>query len=226
MFLDKSESIGNIVLASYVRSGNSMTRKYLEDITGIATGSNSDNRISRSFALTVCGFKGENHWGDNVWVYKSHMPTVQGDLLNNQFLNKAIVCVRNPFDVVCSAIQLRLTFTHNLSSKNNIAQEFPEFWNEYITQTAALYNNFLDYWTKAADQKVLPVHFYKYEDMVSDPLKVLKGIFEFLMGIDNIEETYLWQRIQNVVAAGSTRKAIYTPRQGGVIKNMHQFTEE
>jgi len=76
MFLDKSESIGNIVLASYVRSGNSMTRKYLEDITGIATGSNSDNRISRSFALTVCGFKGENHWGDNVWVYKSHMPTV------------------------------------------------------------------------------------------------------------------------------------------------------
>lgn len=194
LFLDGKESVNNVALASYVRSGNSLSRKYIEDIAGILTGSTSDNRISRSFALSVCGFKGENHWGDNVWVYKTHIPTILSTA-SLQKVSKAIVCVRNPFDVVCSAIQLRLTFTHNLTSKNNIALEFPEFWDGYIKNTAWLYNITLEYWTQVAERKVMPVHFYRFEDLVSDPLKVLKGIFEFMLGVKDLEGTFAWRRI-------------------------------
>jgi len=160
--------VNKISFSSYLRSGNSLTRKYLEDITGIVTGSNMDNRFTRNFALTFCGFKGEVHYDDSVWIYKSHVPSVQGDF-KNQMLNKALVCVRNPFDVACSAIQLRLTYTHTLTCKNNIAKEFPEFWTEYLTQTSGLYNNFMDYWVQVAEQKVVPVHFFRYEDLITDP---------------------------------------------------------
>lgn len=131
LFLDETSEVNKINFTSYLRSGNSLTRKYLEDITGIITGSNMDNRYSRNFALTLCGFRGEVVWDDSVWLYKSHIPNVQANF-TRQFLNKAIICVRNPFDVACSAVQLRLTYTHTLSSKNNIANEFPEFWDEYL----------------------------------------------------------------------------------------------
>ena len=202
-----------------------MTRKYLEDITGIVTGSNMDNRFSRNFALTHCGFKGEVHYGDSVWVFKSHVPNVQANF-TRQFISKAVVCVRNPFDVACSAIQLRLTYTHSLSARNNVATEFPALWNEYLVQTTRLYNNTLEYWTQAAARRAVPVHFFRYEDMLSDPLGVLKGLLAFMLGVESVEGTFVWHRAQQVVAQDQRTRSIYTPRSGGVIKNMSQFSPE
>jgi hypothetical protein len=77
LFLDETCQVNKINFTSYPRSGNSLTRKYLEDITGIITGSNMDNRYPRNLALTLCGFKGETVWNDSVWVYKSHIPYVK-----------------------------------------------------------------------------------------------------------------------------------------------------
>jgi len=77
-----------------------------------------------------------------------------------------------------------------------------------------------------AERKVVPVHFFRYEDMLTDPLGVLKGVFAFMLGIDDIEGTFIWHRIQQVVAQDKKTRAIYTPRSGGVIKNMGQFTQE
>lgn len=225
LFLDETAQVNKINFTSYLRSGNSLARKYFEDITCIITGSNMDNRFSRNFALTLCGFKGEVIWDDSVWIYKSHVPNVQGNF-TRQYLNKAIICVRNPFDVACSAVQLRLTYTHTLSSKNNIAKDFPEFWNEYLNQTMMLYNNFLDYWTKFADSKQVPVYFFRYEDLISDPYNVLREIFEFMLGMDSMEGTFIEKRIRNRLENTKPSKAIYTPRSGGVIKSMHQFTDK
>lgn len=76
MFLDETSKVNKVAFASYVRSGNSLTRKYFEDITGIVTGSNQDNRYVRNFALTLCGFKGEVKYNDSIWVFKTHVPQV------------------------------------------------------------------------------------------------------------------------------------------------------
>jgi hypothetical protein len=226
VYLDGTSLVNKINFTSYLRSGNSLTRKYLEDITGIITGSNMDNRYSRNFALTLCGFKGEVVWDDSVWLYKSHIPNVQGNF-TRQFLNKAIICVRNPFDVACSAVQLRLTYTHTLSSKNNIAQEFPEFWDEYLKQTMSLYNNFLDYWTKFADSRQLPVYFFRYEDLISNPEQILREVLEFMLGVESIEGMYIEQRLRKTLEPKKDGKTpIYTPRSGGVIKSMHQYTQK
>lgn len=51
LYLDEACPVNKIAFASYVRSGNSLTRKFFEDITSIITGSNTDNRVLRSFSL-------------------------------------------------------------------------------------------------------------------------------------------------------------------------------
>ena len=63
---------GNRVgLASFMRSGNSYLRKFLEAVTGVTTG----GELKRDILLQVAGFMGEGHPADDhVWVTKTHHP--------------------------------------------------------------------------------------------------------------------------------------------------------
>ena len=75
MFLDESVPVPKILLTPYMRSGNALTRKYFESITGIATGSAMPNKYIIDFSTQVSGFKGDSYWNsDNIWMYKSHHP--------------------------------------------------------------------------------------------------------------------------------------------------------
>jgi hypothetical protein len=59
MFLD-GESIDNVIFASFPRSGNTFTRKYLESITGIVTGADNHPLMSLfTMGTALPGFKGE-----------------------------------------------------------------------------------------------------------------------------------------------------------------------
>ena len=48
-----------VVYATYPRSGNSLMRKYFENVTGTATGSDMVVRHASNVALQFCGFKAE-----------------------------------------------------------------------------------------------------------------------------------------------------------------------
>ena len=48
-----------VVLTSYPRSGNTLLRKYLEDITAIITGSDWDIRRKLNYDLIEMGMRGE-----------------------------------------------------------------------------------------------------------------------------------------------------------------------
>lgn len=48
-----------VVLTSYPRSGNTLLRKYLEDITGIVTGSDCDVKRKLNSDLVEMGMRGE-----------------------------------------------------------------------------------------------------------------------------------------------------------------------
>jgi hypothetical protein len=59
MFLD-GEEIDHVIFASFPRSGNTFTRKYLESIFGIVTGSDNHTLMSLlSIGCSLPGFKGE-----------------------------------------------------------------------------------------------------------------------------------------------------------------------
>ena len=76
-FLDKTESMssdhGNhVCFTSFCRSGNSFLRRYVEQISGITTGSSLS--LFTSTSLQIMGMKGESCTDDSIWVAKSHHP--------------------------------------------------------------------------------------------------------------------------------------------------------
>ena len=225
LFLDGASKIEKVAFSSFLRSGNTLTRKYLEEITGIVSGSIMHNKRVGNYTLFMPYFKAEGHYGDDQWVYKSHLPFTSNFTKTDEVFpqTKSIFCVRNPFDVAPSLLQLRLTQTHTLSTEQSLLTDFPELWNKFVTEYVDLYNNFLDYHMKAADAHNVPTYYFRFEDLITDPYPVLKELFEFLYGVENIEGTYLDQRIKKVLFKGAQA---YVPRKGGINKNQDQYSEE
>ena len=91
------------MLPAHHRCGNSYTRKLIEQVTGVVTGTHQPNLISSNFSLAAQGLKGEVHYDDSVWVVKTHYPLPHSGMYPG--LNKGVVAiclVRNPLDVIAS----------------------------------------------------------------------------------------------------------------------------
>ncbi len=75
-FLDASVNLtdNKVAFQSFVRSGNTFLRRYLEQITGVFTG--ADMNISHTFFEAMMGLLGQNITCDSnqVWVTKTHYP--------------------------------------------------------------------------------------------------------------------------------------------------------
>ena len=124
-FLDGESIAGDkTCYLSYIRSGNTFLRKYLELITGVTTG--SEMPIS-TMPLNLLGMIGEQVADDTVWVVKSHYP-MRVNCLDYK-VNKFIVCVRNPFDVILSTINFFNTMTHGKELVNNAPVEEPDMFD-------------------------------------------------------------------------------------------------
>lgn len=88
-----------ISYSTFPRCGNSFLRKYLQLVTGIATG--SDMPIEAVIDMQMNYFKGEEITDSSVWIFKSHDPMpIKGR--PKVKANKVLVCVRNPFDTMTS----------------------------------------------------------------------------------------------------------------------------
>ncbi len=116
IFLNSKVPPPKVLYASFMRSGSTLFRKYLESITGIATGSIYPNNYTMNFSLLSSGFKGETHTGNDIWIFKAHHPFLFSQA-SNPGVHKVMVCVRNPLDVIASFWHLRLTQTHTKSGK-------------------------------------------------------------------------------------------------------------
>lgn len=74
-YLDGESNPSNkVAFCSWPRSGNSFLRKYLELLTGIATG--ADNTLHCEVMSQMQGFKGEYIVDDTIWVAKTHSPWI------------------------------------------------------------------------------------------------------------------------------------------------------
>ena len=101
MFLDRRSKVPKIIFASLMRSGNSFFRKLIEQVVGVATGSNLMNNALLNFMLCAGGLKGEQFADDRVWLIKTHFPYMYPKTF--PFSGQtAIVLVRNPLDMLVS----------------------------------------------------------------------------------------------------------------------------
>ena len=125
--------MGNAVaLQSFPRSGNVMTRKFLESITGIYTG--TDMTSMWTFFETMMGLLGQNIVADDntVWVTKTHDPKARPD--QPAFTaNKIISIQRNPIDVIVSFAYLVNLNSHSLEPNEQLNKDLPEEWNAWVS---------------------------------------------------------------------------------------------
>lgn len=130
-FLDgKVDMTGNrVALSSYPRAGNSLSRSYLEKITGIPTGSEARTDLTLQFI----GLVGEGHSAtDEVWINKTHYPCIVPGMTKTMNINKQIYLMRNPMDVIVSIAHMLMTMSHELVPKEQYYIDFPEFWEDWI----------------------------------------------------------------------------------------------
>jgi len=97
-----------VVFLSYPRSGNTFLRNYLEEITGIVTG--SDMSLELTISTQLAGSKGEDIRDETVWITKGHHPLGIPYVVPHE-ANKIICVVRNPLDTIPSFFQIMATNT-------------------------------------------------------------------------------------------------------------------
>ena len=133
-FLDGRPFAGDkIGFTSFPRSGNSFLRRYVEQITGVTSGSSIS--IHSATSLQIMGLKGESHQGDNVWMAKSHHPFfIQG--ATQMPTQKTFICVRHPLDVFPSYAALCNTLSHGNKPDYDFAVDYPEWWEWFVKRQA------------------------------------------------------------------------------------------
>lgn len=109
--------VGNrVCFASWMRTGNTMTRKYIEAITGVHTG--SDMPLIITNVMQSWGMAGEDHVCDDgsVWITKTHwpMPDPYKPFYETIFtMDRCFVITRNFIDVLPSMFLLFHTGSHS-----------------------------------------------------------------------------------------------------------------
>jgi hypothetical protein len=51
--------------------------------------------------------------------------------------------------------------------------------------------DFYDWWIQQGKEKNFPVHFVRFEDLISNKEEVLNGAMSFAFGVPDIEGTYI-----------------------------------
>ena len=72
--VNTEEQREKVLLTSYPRSGNTLSRRYLETLSRIPTGSDCDTRRPLNKHLLEMGLTGEGQVDNTVWIVKSHYP--------------------------------------------------------------------------------------------------------------------------------------------------------
>ena len=183
-----------VALTSYPRAGNSLTRSYLEKITGITTGSEAKSDLT----LQLIGLIGEGHSADErVWINKTHFPLAAPFFVNRFDVNKQIYLMRNPLDVIYSVANMVNTFSHELVPNEEYHTEFPEFWDDWINQQISNLATFHNY-VSTEMATAMPTHCLRYEDLCENPIDSLRELFEFLLDAEDLKGTVAEARIIQV----------------------------
>lgn len=137
--------------------------------------------------------------------------------------NKVLVCVRNPVDVVISMFNFVATCSQNMSVKDEL--KYPLELDAIMRNEITVWRDFHNYWISKAKESALPIYFCRYEDLMAKPEREISDVFRFMLGVQDIEGTYVQKRIREVVGIESS-SVLYKPRSGKANCNFDKFTKD
>ena len=158
----------HVALASYPRSGNSLTRALVENLTGIATGSDFCRNDAVKGGVATWSV-GETMHDDSVWVIKTHSRFTHGTGSFAQFSPaSAILLVRDPLHVITSFWSFVLSNERqDVSVPSSTFQQFPRVWDAFVTVVANAWRDFHRFWLRRAANQQHPLLILRYEDLAS-----------------------------------------------------------
>jgi len=209
---------------SYPRSGNSFCRKFLDQITGVYTG--SDMNAKMTMAFWFLGFAAEQVTDNTVWVTKTHH-SLEMPEATKFTANKNIAIVRNPIDVMPSLAYLINTTSHGITFREKINEEFPDYWNTWIENNSKALQHFHTVMTKNC-ASAIPTYFLTYEDLKTNPEPVVLEMFQFLLDLPSLEGTVVEAKIKAICSNGAAATRTYAIKSTStsLSRNAHMYTEE
>jgi len=122
-----------VAFNTYPRSGNSMLRRLVEQMSGVFTGATM--RLYTATTLQIMGLAGEEVVDDRVWVVKAHHPGLMPGVIPINS-HKVICCIRNPIDVFTSFATFCNTMSHSAQPEFDYHKDFPEWWDWWVKYNA------------------------------------------------------------------------------------------
>ena len=179
-------------------SGQYLLRSYLELITGIATGSDTQAN-SQDPPLNTQGFIGEHIVDDRIWLAQTDHPLRLGpaSAFHDFTCNKLLVIVRNPIDVLLAKMHHQISATLTRSVKID-SRSASKYFEEHVPVAVHEAQIFYKKVFKILKERTVPIFFVKYEELKSEPQHVLEGIFNFLLDTKDLSSSVVHQRIQEV----------------------------
>ena len=110
----------SIAIQAFPRSGSVMLRRFIEQITGVYTG--SDKSAASNFDLVMMGMAGEEHipTTNQTWTCTTHYPWQPCGDRQVFHARKQVCMVRNPLNVITSLFNQIHTESHNLVVKDQV----------------------------------------------------------------------------------------------------------
>jgi hypothetical protein len=194
-------------------------RSTIEKIMGLVTGSDCNIKLKLNLELMERGLDGEGLVDDRVWVIKTHFP--ERYMSARYGAHRAIMAVRSPMDCITSLFHMIGSGTHDCSIAEEDFAKNLEDWQAWVTQESVLWYEYHKFWL---DQKDVPIHIIRYEDLKDRKEDVMIDLMKFMLMVPNIEGTYIEAIIKKSMEVGEG-KQVYKPRAGKVGANMKFFTE-
>ena len=197
-FLDGEKIDRRLGFTSYPRSGNSFLRRYVEQLTGIVTGSNVS--IHTGTSLQIMGLMGEAHMSDICWVTKSHHPFAMNGRSDPNPVHKTFMCVRHPLDVFPSFASLLNTVSHGNKIDFDLLKDYPEWWDWYVKKQSRTMKRWFDTIIRhCVEENRQPLYIVRYEDLVMEPKETLMGLMSFLLDEQDLTGTTMERRIDQLL---------------------------
>jgi hypothetical protein len=148
-------------------------------------------KFTLNVTLQYSGFKGEGIVKDRCWINKTHFPyrTPMDRLYDTQVI---ILAVRNPLDVFVSFFQMVGTQTHTKSMNEDFnSQGIKEYWQHFFETDVRMWKQWHDYWMDKVRESKIPIYFFRFEDLLLQPVVILKDIFRFILATKDIDGTVI-----------------------------------
>ena len=178
--LSNSETPANI--NDLTETSISSSRKLFDDYTGL---SSSDLTFEEIDKLRPDVYKMQSEESDELLFKKVHdkyyFVDKQQALFPSEISKGAIYFIRNPLDVLVSfAYHSAKSVDNMIKAFNNSSYAFCDNNNKLPNQLRQILGSWSDHVKSWTEQKQIPVHVIRYEDMIQDPFLSFKQAVKFM----------------------------------------------